>query len=39
MRARDLETLEFARRAIFTDERPTAAETDAACHAVKSALA
>jgi chemotaxis protein MotA len=31
--------VEFARRAIFTDERPTAAETDAACRAVKSALA
>src|SRR5437667_82914 len=34
-----LVVVEFARRAIFTDERPTAAETDAACRAVKSALA
>jgi chemotaxis protein MotA len=31
--------VEFARRAIFSDERPTAAETDAACRAVKNALA
>jgi chemotaxis protein MotA len=31
--------VEFARRAIFSDERPSAAETDAACRAVKSALA
>ncbi len=31
--------VEFARRAIFSDERPTAAETDAAFRAVKSALA
>ena len=31
--------VEFARRAIFSDERPTSVETDAAFRAVKSALA
>jgi chemotaxis protein MotA len=31
--------VEFARRAIFADERPSAEETDAACRAVKAAMA
>jgi chemotaxis protein MotA len=31
--------VEFARKAIFSDERPTADETDAACRAVKAASA